>query len=133
MFTLFQFFYMIVCLIGTRLLFNYEFINSIALILVCFITSAVDWKPSTSQISLFWLLLLLLCRLWVEIEAHKWCDLELNLSKNCNKGNLVLICRYKLVSKKRSFCIIYYWLRGTYRWELYLVEFDCLCGSFAQI
>ena len=42
MFTLFQFFYMIVCLIGTRLLFNYEFINSIALILVCFITSAVD-------------------------------------------------------------------------------------------
>ena len=23
-----------------------------------------------------------LCRLWVEIEAHKWRDLKLNLSKN---------------------------------------------------
>ena len=28
-----------------------------------------------------YLFLKVLCRLWVEIEAHKWRDLELNLSK----------------------------------------------------
>ena len=28
----------------------------------------------------------LLCRLWAEIEAHKWCDLELNLSKTATKA-----------------------------------------------
>ena len=26
------------------------------------------------------------CRLWAEIEAHKWCDLELNLSKTATKA-----------------------------------------------
>ena len=27
-----------------------------------------------------------LCRLWAEIEAHKWRDLELNLSKTATKA-----------------------------------------------
>ena len=26
------------------------------------------------------------CKLWAEIEAHKWCDLELNLSKTATKA-----------------------------------------------
>ena len=27
------------------------------------------------------------CRLWAEIEAHKWCDLELNLRKTATNAN----------------------------------------------
>lgn len=50
MFTLFQFFYMIVCLIGTRLLFNYEFINSIALILI---TAMAVWNGGSYYIQIF--------------------------------------------------------------------------------
>merc|ERR1712150_94445 len=50
MFTLFQFFYMIVCLIGTRLLFNYEFINAISLILI---TAMAVWNGGSYYIQIF--------------------------------------------------------------------------------
>jgi len=50
MFTLFQFFYMTICLIGTRLIFNYEFINALSLILI---TSMAVWNGGSYYIQIF--------------------------------------------------------------------------------
>ena len=38
-------------------------------------------KLSSSMLTFFYHSVIIICRLWAEIEAYKWRDLELNLSK----------------------------------------------------